>query len=418
MTLRTLKQSELFPLIFFLSMTLLAQSILAQSFIISPLPLPQQEVLNIRTDKCSNSCLLNYFANEQLFSFLAYFDSQNENAELRAKLAIALQDLGFSNQVPTPSKDGNTEIKLALLMPKKVIGRYSVSSIDTILAYLMARGNDFIFEVFDTGDESAESIKRTYSKIANGGYDFAIAILTNNGAQEIAKLHISIPTYLPTINKNQIQSSRIDNNLLFGGVDYEAQIDLLLSLAGNKPIVAYNDNSAIGRNLGNILKAKSNSVVLEESVNYQEATTFAQKLEKYEPYIDNSVVFFNTSYTKTGLMVAQLVLANNQPSKLLSTQINFNPSLLMLIQKDDRKNLYVVNIINNQNQKLVEYASLLGGDLRYEWVNYATAIGVEQLMGARISSANKFFQETIKDGQVQYTNKIYKTNAKRFYESK
>lgn len=417
MTLHTLKQ-KLFPLIFFLSMTLLAQSTLAQSFIISPLPLPQQEVLNIRTDKCSNSCLLNYFANEQLFSFLAYFDSQNENAELRAKLAMALQDLGFSIQVPTPSKDGNAEIKLALLMPKKVIGRYSVSSIDTILAYLMARGNDFIFEVFDTGDESAESIKRTYSKIANGGYDFAIAILTNNGAQEIAKLHISIPTYLPTINKNQIQSNRIDSNLLFGGVDYEAQIDLLLSLAGNKPIVAYNDNSTLGRNLGNILKAKSNSVVLEESVNYQEATTFAQKLEKYEPYIDNSVVFFNTSYTKTGLMVAQLVLAKNQPSKLLSTQINFNPSLLMLIQKDDRKNLYVANIINNQNQKLVEYASLLGGDLRYEWVNYATAIGVEQLMGARISSANKFFQETIKDGQVQYTNKIYKTNAKRFYESK
>lgn len=413
MKLPTLKQSKLFIAGILL---LLVQSIFAQSFIISPLPLPQQEVLNIHTDKCNNSCLLDYFSKEQLFSFLAFFDTQNEDAELRAKLAITLQDLGFSIQVPTQPKGGNAEIKLALLMPKKVIGRYSVSSIDTILAYLMARGNDFLFEVFDTGDESADSIKQTYSKIANGGYDFVIAILTNNGAQEIAKLHIAIPTYLPTINKNQIQSNRINENLLFGGVDYEAQIDLLLSLAGNKPIVAFNDSSTIGNNLAKILKSRSDSVVFEESVNYQAATTFSQRLEKYETYIDDNIVFFNTSYTKTGLMAAQLVLAKNQPSKLLSTQINFNPSLLMLIQKDDRKNLYITNIINNKNQKLVEYASLLGGDLRYEWVNYATAIGVEQLMGARISDEDRFFQEKIKDGQVEYINKIYKNNAKRFYE--
>ncbi len=66
----------------------------------------------------------------------------------------------------------------------------------------------------------------------------------------------------------------------------------------------------------------------------------------------------------------------------------------------------------------MEYAALLGGDLRYDWVNYSTAIGVEQLILNHIHRGNHFFTERIKDSQVEYVNRIYKSDAKKFYEYK
>ncbi|TLD96741.1 hypothetical protein LS71_003805 [Helicobacter jaachi] len=391
---------------------------LAKSYIISPLPLPQQEVLNVSTDKCSNSCLLDFFTQGQVFSFIAFFDTHTDNVELRAKLAAVLNDMGIFEQMLPSTLQSGANIKLALLMPKKIIGRYSASSIDTILAYLMARGNDFVFEIFDTGDESGANLNKTYKKIAAAHYDFVVAILTPNGAQEFVKLDISLPTYLPTINKKQILSHSIPQNLIFGGIDYEAQIELLLSLAGNKDIVAYNDSSYLGRSLGEMLRKKTNRIVLEEVIDSQSATTFAQKLASHEPKIADNVIFFNTPVIKTGLMASQLALSKKSPDKLLSTQINFNPALLLLIQKDDRKNLFITNVINNKNAHLVEYASLLGGDLRYDWVNYSTAIGVEQLISAYISQNKRFFDERVKDSQIEYVNRIYKSNAKNFYEQR
>ena len=233
----------------------------AKSYIVSPVPLPQQEVLNVSTSKCSSSCLVDFFVKGQFFSFVAFFDPHTNDVELRSKLSIVLGDLGIMDSMVPSTLQSNAKIKLALLMPKKIIGRYSASSIDTILAYLMTRGNDFVFEIFDTGDEKAINLHNAYTKIVQNDYDFVVAILTPNGAQEFVKLDISLPTYIPTINRKQVKTSSIPKNLIFGGIDYEAQIDLLLSFAGDKPIVAYNDNSVIGRNLGTMLQNKSNKIV-------------------------------------------------------------------------------------------------------------------------------------------------------------
>lgn len=389
----------------------------AKSYIVSPVPLPQQEVLNVSTSKCSSSCLVDFFVKGQFFSFVAFFDPHTNDVELRSKLSIVLGDLGIMDSMVPSTLQSNAKIKLALLMPKKIIGRYSASSIDTILAYLMTRGNDFVFEIFDTGDEKAINLHNAYTKIVQNDYDFVVAILTPNGAQEFVKLDISLPTYIPTINRKQVKTSSIPKNLIFGGIDYEAQIDLLLSFAGDKPIVVYNDNSVIGRNLGTMLQNKSNKIVFQEIVDAKSATTFADKLNTYKKFIGGNIVFFNTPVVKTGLIASQLALASQKPDKILSTQINFNPSLLLMIEKDDRKNLFITNVINQPNQHLVEYASLLGGDLRYDWVNYATAIGVEQLILAQIDRGKRFFTERVIDSQVEYINKIYRTDSKRFYEN-
>ena len=118
---------------------LCASNVAAKSYIISPLPLPQQEVLNVSTAKCSNSCLVDYFLKGQFFSFIAFFDPSIDDVELRSKLSSALADLGIMDYLAPTNFQGGAKVWLALLMPKKLIGRYSASSIDTILAYLMMR---------------------------------------------------------------------------------------------------------------------------------------------------------------------------------------------------------------------------------------------------------------------------------------
>ena len=98
-------------------------------------------------------------------------------------------------------------VKVALMMPKKIIGRYSIATIDTILAYLSARGRDFEFEVFDCGDEEEKSIKSTYEKIEQKGFQFIVAVMTTKGALESSKLALKIPLYIPTVNYKQIPFS-------------------------------------------------------------------------------------------------------------------------------------------------------------------------------------------------------------------
>ena len=46
-------------------------SLFAKSYIISPLPLPKQEVLDIDTESCNQRCLGELYENGVLFSFVA-----------------------------------------------------------------------------------------------------------------------------------------------------------------------------------------------------------------------------------------------------------------------------------------------------------------------------------------------------------
>ena len=102
-----------------------AISLFAKSYIISPLPLPKQEVLDIDTESCNQRCLGELYENGVLFSFVAKFDSTLKDQDLRAKLAKTLVDLdlimkeNFFENIQDSKK-----IRIALLVPKDVAGRY------------------------------------------------------------------------------------------------------------------------------------------------------------------------------------------------------------------------------------------------------------------------------------------------------
>lgn len=311
-----------------------------------------------------------------------------------------------------------TPIKIALMMPKKIIGRYSVATIDTILAYLSARGREFEFEVFDCGDEEEESIQSIYQQIYSQDFHFVIAIFTTKGAYESTKLPLKIPLYIPTVNHSQIDFNPTSSPLLFfGGISYEDQINKLLKLQSGTHTIAYNDDSPVGERLSLILQEKIPQIQ-EQTITNEIAATFSKSKKTQEELIYQADVFLNTPVVKTGLLLSQIGYFKKKASTFLSTQINYNPSLSILTQQRDRENLYIASSIGVADQKLVEYSSLLNSDLKYDWVNYSTALGMEIFYRIMYPESLAYFKENILDNQVQYEVKLYQIDSKGFYEVK
>lgn len=308
-----------------------------------------------------------------------------------------------------------SSVKIALVMPKKIIGRYSIASVDTIMGYLSARGVDFEFEVFDSGDENQSSIQSALHQIEERNFQFIIAIFTAKGAYEVSKLPLKIPLYVPTVNANQINFSHSYNPLLFfGGISYKDQIQELLRLHQDSNILAYNDDSPVGERLSATLKEFAPEIQ-ELTITNEIAATFNKQVDHQNTLPDETDIFLNTPVVKSGLLLSQLRYSKKKILKILSTQINYNPSITILTQKQDRKNLYIASSIGKTNQKLLEYASLLNSDLKFDWVNYSTALGVEMFFRFVFPDSLPFFSETIKDNQIQYQTKIYQIDQKDFF---
>ncbi|MFG5109110.1 hypothetical protein O8I61_07995, partial [Campylobacter lari] len=149
------------------------------------------------------------------------------------------------------------KIKIALLVPRDVVGRYSAIGINAILAYLTSRDVTYLFEVFDSKNEELEALHQTYEEIKQKKFDCVVAMLTQNGVEKLLEdTEITLPTYVPTVNKKQVMSKNIPEKLFFGGIDYEEQIKILYDFAKTEEIVEYDDAS----NIGHWLKSLSQKV--------------------------------------------------------------------------------------------------------------------------------------------------------------
>ncbi|WP_143000231.1 MULTISPECIES: hypothetical protein [unclassified Helicobacter] len=401
----------LFALLSFAPLTLHAKS-----SIISPLPLPTQKILDIDDKQCNESCLKKLYNQGLIFSFLAKFNQTTNDKKLLGYYADALAQLnGAIGREPSDS----SHFKLALIIPKQLVGRYSVSVANTILAYLIARGIDFELEVFDCVDESVANLESSYNQVIQKNFDFVIAMLSHQGVQNLISYgNVLYPTYIPTINKERIlqniDEGEIPANLYFGGISYQQQIQLLMPIIKDSSVVEYADDSQIGSYLSELFASYNPKIIRKKAMNNQDASHFNKMLNVEERYLENNVLMLNTAASKTGLILSQLEYAENPPKIFLSTQINFNPVILQLASPKSRENLFVVSSIDATNQSLIEYAMLLNSDLRYDWVSYATSVGTEFGLWMSDRSTKRYFKESIKDRQVEYQNQLYTTKGANF----
>ncbi len=386
---------------------------IAKEHIMSPLPAPEQEVMDVEIRKCSKSCLNKLYESEQFFSFASHYRPTKDKTINERYQAVA-EELGIKALLPL--FDSSNGLRVALMIPQKNVGRYSVTSSDAILAYLIAHGDNFSFKVFGTQNEEVNNLVASYNKISEEEYDLIISILTPRGLENLLQnADITTPLFVPTINEKQAVKFAPNKNIFFGGIDYESQVNMMVTLAEQKKsaIISFNDDSMIGKMIGAIMQSRTNTAK-QEVIDSKKSTNFAPVIAKYKQGIRNSMVMLNTSVIKSGLIIPQMGNARAMPSVFLSTQINYNPSLLTLMPKEDTKKLFVVSAISPIHTRLLLFNEILSADLQYDWVNYATALALDIFLTQGNRTNMRFFMESLQGNQVMYNNRFYGVKDSHF----
>ena len=305
---------------------------------------------------------------------------------------------------------GRKDIKVALIIPQDVIKSYSVVVSDSVFAYIFKRDVGSYIEIFYSGDESAENLNLAINRAKNAGFKYLIAPLTTNGLEIVnSDDYDDLIFYIPTINIKNISNPR--SNLFFGGIDYEAQIQKLLTKANYK-ITAFGDGSRVSDMLNNLVANNTN----EPYIKNIEGSDIKLNFLKNNYKVKNSSIFLNTPLIKSALLSSQFRVFELTPHILLSTQLNYNSALISLTQSGDRKNMYIANSIMTPDSQLETLSAILGEKLDYDWVAYSTMIGMDFIYLNYINkSAKAIFKEEMQNNQIQYNINIMRAGNYGFY---
>lgn len=406
-------------------------ALFAQSFLISNIPIPKTKILNLDPYTCNEKCLEKYLENGQIFSFLAHSDFKLENEVLK----LARQEYIFALNLK--SKIVSKKLRIALLLPYKIIGRYSASTTNAAFAYLIAKNFPFELKSYKIETENYEDISEAVKKIQEDGFYYVIAPLTQSGSDVVSKINPELNIFFPTIHKKDINTT--SENLYFGGIDYRAQSDLLLNEAAS-PLVIFYDESTIGQKLSDYQEEEFKNKKFVD-VNTTLVNGFIEEVTSTPKIFDNNrtVVKFsipkrktnledelkenkdinmgsfmvNTPIIKTGMIMSQLTLYDSNATNILSTQTNYNPLILSMTQYEDRKNMIIANSITHNKDVLIETNSLLGNDIVFDWINYTTTVGIDYFFHY-ISGQDREYGIEVVDNQMMYPIKLIQPSLSRF----
>jgi len=414
--------------------------IFAKSFMISNIPLPRTYIQNLDPYNCDNICLQEYLQKDMIFSFLAHADGKLSDRDLDEArvMNISILHIGAYNN--------EGELKIALLLPYKKIGKYAASTVNATFAYLMTKSNPFNLKTYRVESEDPQDLQKALTAIENDGFHYVIATVTKKGAQNIVDLDPSLYIYFPTINTNNLAAA--SPYYIFGAIDYNAQSKMLLKEAVS-PLVIFSDKSRTGQVLAHyeeeeflhptktveedveengVFGSFFNASKTEQKKEVPVQTATNRRVVKYfiprkttnlAPFIkknkrlENASLFINTPTIKTGMLLSQLTLYDTNTTNVLSTQINYAPLLLSMTQYVDRKNMIIANSIIQNNDILIETNSLLGNDIIYDWINYTTTVGIDYFY-SQITGEARDYNIPLQNNQMVYKIELLHPGKTKF----
>ena len=431
----------------------------AQSYLISTIPLPKTYIQNLDPYPCNIDCMQQLVANEQIFSFLAYAQDRVDDPalnELRL-IHISLLNLGSVRQ--------DDKLRIALLLPHRVIGRYAFSTTNTVFSYMLTKNRAFEIKSFQVESESYEDLSQAFQTIESEAFYYVIAPVTQGGANTISAINPELNIFFPTINKNDINTT--SESFYYGGIDYRAQIDALLAEAKTSLVIFY-DKSRLGQDLEGYTKEEyakllsmeenatamamldeNGSLVLNDEQNDEEPlmdeegfdevltpeeaaqkayeerpkTVLSYAIEKTTSNLEKELnenreiqfanFFLNTPIIKSSMVLSQLTLFDVNVSGILSTQISYDPLILSMTQYKDREQMLIANSISSNNNVLIETNALLSNDIVYDWINYATTLGTDFFYHL-ITRDEREYQLPMVNNQIQYPINLVRPSFSRF----
>ena len=371
---------------------------------LSSIPPAKITYINLEPEFCDSSCLNELIKSDMLASFMARF----EPAKIDDKALLDLYaSLGGEMVLKLAQSD-----KIAVIIPQKIIKSYANVVSNAIMSYILKQDANVEVKFINSSDESLSSLQNALQNARNEGFIYFIAALTQNGANIANSLILPNELiYIPSVHSSFVTAPK--PNLIFGGVDYKAQISALLAFA-NEKIVAFDDGSALAQKLNEYVRMQSNdyyeSSITGKDINLNDTLSKKSKF-------DNASIFLNIPIVKASLVATQMRGFEIKPYALLSTQINFLPNIFSAITQRDRQNLFVANSLNSLDERFLGFGDLFGVDFRYSQIGYSSALGVEYIYTNFINkNASKIFTERVEGSQVLYDVKIYDTKSDQFNE--
>ncbi|QKE28212.1 hypothetical protein AACT_1020 [Arcobacter acticola] len=302
------------------------------------------------------------------------------------------------------------KIKVAFIYPSSLVEKYAKTSLSTISGYLSYQKADYDLTIIDSTNESYENINSAFEKAKQNGVTKVIGLFTPSAISSLDKIVTDdVKVYLPLIEKKDSLTS--NENLIFGSISYEQQVKKLISYSSTNNAMFYQDTY-----IGNKLKRAYDASVYDTRVRKEISkteTNFKYIVNDYK--LNNSTLFLNTDLVKTSLILSQLRAYDISPSAILSTQVTYDPMLMLLTQNQDREKLVVANSIDSVNSELRDEINTFGGNIVYEWVDYSTLVGINYLYYGNNSN---LVQTKIIDNEAVYNPKLYRSTDVGFLEIK
>lgn len=318
---------------------------------------------------------------------------------------------GFIDDFTKQSISKEAASKIAVIVPEKVLKSYSNIIINSSIAYMLRQKASVSVDVFLIGTEDDNKIKALVSELGAQDYRFVVAGFTIKGANVLANLGADdLYFFIPTLHKNSTNINA--SNIYFGGIDYDAQIQRLLSFSNNY-VASFYDDSALSSTLNQkLIDAHKNTKSVKLN---SDKTDFEMLFRRAK--LDNASIFFNTPLVKSAILGSQIRANEVAPYMLLSTQISYNPILLSLTQPEDRMHLLIANSIANNDAGLSFLNEMLGHSVDYNWVVYATNVGLDYFYTQMMNTKSKrLFKEEMQNNQILYSIRIMKALETNFSE--
>ncbi|EAH6868736.1 MULTISPECIES: hypothetical protein [unclassified Campylobacter] len=374
----------------------------------SPIEPSESFYPNLEFQNCDNDCLFTLLETGLYFNFLSRFNNDNANellVNIYTKLLNSIID--FEKRIQK-----NASVKLAIIIPEQTIKSYSNTIINSSIAYLLRQRAQIKVKVFLIGTEDENKITKAFKQAQDEKFNYIIAGFTDKGVKNLLKesLDSNVKVFIPTAHKRNFDTQ--NENVYFGSIDYQKQIQKLLEYSNGKNII-FSDGTPLANRLDeNVLNAGNGSEKIY-TINSSKFD-FRSILNQNRSFQDSSIIL-NTSLIKTALISSQIRTYDIEPFVLLSTQINYNPILLSLTQINDRKKLLLANSISNEDQTLSYLNELFSQNINYNWIAYATSVGLDYFYTQFLDKdSQRIFDESLNDNQFDYKVKIIRSQGLGF----
>ncbi|MDD5717902.1 MAG: hypothetical protein PHW64_08925 [Sulfuricurvum sp.] len=302
----------------------------------------------------------------------------------------------------TDTRDNGT-LKIAVISSPNIIGKYTQSVYNVSLATLMGlRESRYTIKRYDLADESAASLSNVLENLHRDGMDAILAPLTSNGSKNLLTLTTDLPIFIPTVHKRDFPSAPA--NIVFGGIDYLAQIEALFPYMSNSIAIFY-DNSSVGTQLKSMTEElfsthrSENKKVVSYPVDLK-GDKIISYLAKPSSFNKSSVIL-HIPVVKSAILTAHMTFTGIKERNILSTQINIDPALLTLTQYQDRKNMILANSLIEFPPSIYESNALMNNDIRFDWIQYSASVGIDYLV-SQLSHTPRSYSMRIVNNQIIY----------------